>query len=160
MSENKQNKTYDNTRAKVIININKDNEKIYNTKFDDVDDSNHINAYWGCVQAYQSGSNYGKTKKYFNDNGILKIESSTWKYPNLKQTPENRRNPENWDESRKYFEICEINLQKIEKLSKLDRLDNKPKGTIIITFEGKRHNLLPGQYVEFGSIDKKQIKIY
>ena len=105
--------------AKVIFNLKSDEIKLNYSKYDkelitenDLDDRNNeddrINAYWGCVRAFQSGSNAGKTKKYKNINGLLKIESSKWKNPNIKQTIETRQNPENWDESVKVFIPPEI----------------------------------------------------
>lgn len=157
--------------AKVIFNLKSDEIKLNYSKYDeelinenDLDDrtneNDRINAYWGCVQAFQSGSNAGKTKKYKNVNGLLKIESSKWKNPNIKQTMETRRNPENWDESIKVFIPPEILLHKVNYLKEDERLDKHEKDDILFVFNYKVYVVKNGQYVEFGDINNPAIKIY
>jgi hypothetical protein len=157
--------------AKVIFNLKSDEEELKYSKYDEelitlndlddrIDDSDRINAYWGLVQAFQSGSNNGKTKKYKNVNGLLKIESSKWKNPNIKQSKENRQNPENWDESVKLFMPPEIILHKVDRLKENQRLDKCEKDDIIFMFNYKVYVVKNGQCVEFGDINNPKIKIY
>ena len=146
-------------RAKVIFNLKSDDDVVYYTKYDESLNFDKINAYWGCVQAFQSGSNAGKTKKYKNVDGLLKIESSTWKNPEIPQTPENRRIAENWDEEHKIFISPEVKLNKIKHLKESERLDKHPKNSILITFENVQYVLAEGECIEFGEIDNPKVTI-
>ena len=151
-----------NPCAKVIFNLKSDESELKYTDYEPNEQLNRVNAYWGCVQAFQSGSNAGCTKKYKNVDGLLKIESSSWKDKNIKQTPETRRNPDNWDETRKIFISPEIKLKKVNKLNEDDRLDKYPNGDkiVMIVFNNIRHILQPNQIIEFGNINEPQVKIY
>ena len=145
--------------VKVIFNLKSNQNIVYYTNYEPDEDLDRINAYWGCVQAFQSGSHAGMTKKYKNVGGLLKIESSQWKNPDVPQTPESRRNPDNWDENVKVFISPEIKLRKVNHLNEDDRLDKYPDDVVMIMFENQRHILYPGQCVEFGRIDNPKIKI-
>ncbi len=149
-------------RAKVIFNLRSGESEVQYTKYQENKLMNRVNAYWGCVQAFQSGSNAGCTKKYKNVDGLLKIESSTWKDDKIPQTPETRRNPDNWDESKKIFISPEIKLRKVNHLNEDDRLDKYPNSDkiMMVVFNNVRYIVQPGQCVEFGSIDNPQVNIY
>ena len=145
-------------RAKVIFNLKTDQPVVHYTKY--VETSDKINAYWGCVQAFQSGSHAGMTKKYRNVNGLLKIESSKWKDPKIKQTPETRKIAENWDESVKIFISPEIKLNKVNNLKEEDRLDKYPDDVMMVVFDNQKYIVYPNQCIEFGTIDNPKINIY
>lgn len=140
---------------KVIININSNENNINYTSYNQ--NKNFINTYYGCIQAFQSGSNAGQTKHYYNDNGVLKIESSTWKNENLVQTPENRKIKDNWDEEHKVFIIPEICLTKLNVIYSSDVINDKE---IIMYFNNVKYVLLPGQHITFGNCKEPKITIY
>jgi len=147
------------SRAKVIFNLKSSDSEVYYTQYNEADGSDRINAYWGCVQAFQSGSNAGKSKKYKNVNGLLKIESSKWKHPEIKQTPETRRDPENWDETHKVFISPEIKLRMINYLKEDERIDSYKK-VVLFIYNNERYILYPGQCIEFGSEEHPEVKVY
>lgn len=140
---------------KIIININSNDANIKYTSFNK--NNNFINTYYGCVQAFQNGSNKGQSKHYYNDNGVLKIECSKWKNENIPQTPENRRDKNNWDENTKVFIVPEICLKKLTNIYKSDVIDDKE---IILYFNNIKYVLLPKQHITFGTVDKPEIKIF
>jgi len=147
-------------RAKVIFNLQTEEPVLHYTDYEYMEKSERVNAYWGCVQAYQSGSHAGETKKYKNENGLLKIESSSWKNPNIPQNKETRRNPNNWDESKKIFITPEIKLNKVKYLNENERIDKYSDNVVIIIFNNEKYVLHPNQYIEFGNVDEPKVKIY
>jgi hypothetical protein len=146
------------TSVKVIFNLKSDEPVLRYTDYEPNEQLDRFNVYYGYVQAFQSGSNSGCTKKYKNDDGVLKIESSTWKHENIEQTPETRKNPDNWDETRKIFTTAEIKLTKASEIYKKDILDNDK--FIIMMFNNDRRILEPNQIIEFGSVNEPQIHIH
>jgi hypothetical protein len=139
---------------KVILRIQCDNDNI---KYTNYNRSKYYNMYYGCVQAFQNGSNKGLSKHYYNDNGILKIETSEWKNKDIPQTPETRSIKENWDENKKTFVIPEICLKKIKSIQSDDVITNND---IIIYFNNVRYVLKDSEHISFGSIDDPKPMIY
>ena len=147
-------------RAKVIFNLQTEKPVLHYTDYKDMEKTERFNAYWGCVQAFQSGSHAGETKKYKNVDGLLKIESSTWKNPNIEQTRETRKNPDNWDESKKIFIAPEIKLNKVKFLNENERIDKYSDNVVMVVFNNERYVVHPGQCIEFGNVDEPKVKIY
>ena len=150
--------TNETIRAKVIFNLQSDEPKILYTQYNDTEIPERFNAYWGCVQCFQRGVGHvGETKRYKNVNGLLKIESSVWKNKKLPQTKENRKNPDNWDSTKKEFITPEIVLNKVKYLKDNERLDRYPNDVVMIILNNESKIIYPDQIVEFGTVDDPKI---
>jgi len=107
------------------------------------------NYYYGSAQAFQAN---GQTKRYRNENGFIKIETSKWKDDKIKQTVETRKNPDNWDSSVKEFVDPIIMFNKVKCMEEED-INNYDFKNHTILIKWNRHNekkaLLPGQTLEF-----------
>lgn len=112
------------------------------------------NYYYGHANPFQQN---GQTKKYKNENGFLKIETATW--IGGEQTPESRRNPKNWDLSRKYFTPAFIKFKKIKFMNEDDKTDYA-SGVIKIEWKNNVYELKPGQIIEFGTQSNPCVKVY
>ena len=130
-----------------------DSEKIMEieSKLGCIDISNY---YYGHAEPFQQN---GQTKKYKNDNGIFKIETATW--IGKEQTPESRKNPKNWDSTKKYFTPAFIKFKKIRFMNENDTT-NYSSGIIRIEWENETYELKPGQVIEFGTKSNPCVKIY
>lgn len=158
--ENTNHKRFKTVRVEVMLNLKSDANMLYNTKFTEDEYNDRYNIYRGFVQAYQSGSHTGETKTYYNNNGILQVESSKWigKEP---QTVESRKIASNWDETQKIFINAEIKTIKKDYVSEDDMKNmwnNKNNNIIIIKFNGKTYSLFPGHYIQFGDINNQKVR--
>ena len=146
-------------RAEVMLNLKSDAKMLYNTEFTEDEYNDRYNIYRGYVQAYQSGSHAGETKTYYNNNGVLQVESSKWigKEP---QTVESRKIASNWDESQKIFVNAEIKTIKKDYVSEDDMKNmwNNKNNIIVIKFNGKTYSLFPGRYIQFGDINNQKVR--
>ena len=112
------------------------------------------NYYYGHADPFQQN---GQTKKYKNEDGFLKIETATWIGGD--QTPEARKNPKNWDSTKKYFTPAFIKFKKIKFMTEDDKTDYA-SGVIKIEWKNKTYEVKPGQIIEFGTQSNPCVKIY
>ena len=138
-----------------IINCDNPNIEELTEILDMIGNTNESNYYYGHAQPFQSN---GRTKKYINDNGVLKIESSTW-IGDCEQTVETRKNPKNWDSNHKIF-VPAIVLFKRIRFMDYNTIANFENKEFEITWNNEKYILAPGQTIEFGSIENPEVKIY
>ena len=147
-----------NTYVAVVMNLKSDDEKIKYTDYRPNYKIPYYNAYFGTVQAYQHGMCDGQSKIYKNENGLLKIQSATWKDETIDQTPETIKDPNNWDTEHTYFKSPMVTLKKVNKLKQGEILNNNQ--VIIIKFQHKEYYLKPGQQIKFGTKDNSKVTIF
>ena len=140
-------------RNKILESKSEHSEKIIEieSKLGCIDIPNY---YYGHADPFQQN---GQTKKYKNENGFLKIETATW--IGGEQTPESRKNPKNWDLTKKYFTPAFIKFKKIRFMNENDKTDYD-SGVIRIEWKNNVYELKPGQIIEFGTQSNPCVKIH
>ena len=148
----------------IITKLDSSNNDVHYTdyaQFGDVNDNDAPNYYWGCAHAFQVN---GQTKKYKVENGILKLESSTYIGPRREDGGidiEERNNPANWDVNNKVFITPILRFQRARNVNfnEIDEVGGIEEGEFLIKFNGMPFKLVEGQTITFGDYEHQQVQL-
>ena len=101
--------------------------------------------YSGFITTFQKGMASGVTKTFKNEDGEIKIETSTWKNDKISKTPTTIRDPKNWDTTKKCFERAMITFG--PDFSKDIAIPNVK--LVVIKYDDEKRYLKPGQTLQF-----------